>query len=92
MLIVSNFSHALIAMCSLSCSVLYLSNDPVYFGELGYAHAVHGSAPVGVRKDSVIACQSFSYFSVLSLNVSRNPECALHSSCFIIIRWFAEEL
>lgn len=34
-------------MCQCFCSVLYFSNDPVWIGQPGYAHAIYGSASVG---------------------------------------------
>ncbi len=81
-------------MCSLSCSVLYLSDDPVWFGQPGYAHAVHGSASVCVReKNSAKAFFSlFSYFSILFPKVSKNRERASHPGSFIIMWWLTEEL
>lgn len=78
-------------MCSLSCSVLYLSDDPVWFGQPGHAHAVHGSASVGVRKEPINSFSlSFLFFCSLPKG-SEDHERASHSGSFIM-RWLTEEL
>lgn len=78
-------------LSSVCCSMLHICHDPVWFGQPGYAHEVHGSASVRKQQDNRLAGLLFFYHvSIPCQTCSRSRECASFS--FIIMQWLTEEL
>lgn len=49
-------------LSSVCCSMLHICHDPVWFGQPGYAHEVHGSASVREQQDDRLAGLPFLSF------------------------------